>query len=232
MTTADALMTAILDALEAAYGRPARHARAAPIDELVSTILSQHTSDINTARAFASLRARFPSWDAVIAAPAADVADAIRSGGLADVKAPRIQQALRDVRDQLGGFDLAFLASMPATEARDWLTRLHGVGPKTASCVLLFSLDLPVMPVDTHVHRVALRLGLVPPRTSAERAHALLEARIPAHRMYDAHMLMIQHGRRTCTARAPKCPRCVLVQSCPAAAQFLGKRDDDGDEAH
>ena len=175
---------------------------------------------------FASLRERFPSWDAVIDAPVNEVADAIRSGGLADVKAPRIQQALRDVRERTGGFDLRFLGDMPEREARDWLTELHGVGPKTASCVLLFSLDRPVMPVDTHVHRVALRLGLVPERTSAERAHELLEVQVPANRMYEAHMLFIQHGRRTCIARRPRCRACVLVQWCPAAAEFLAHDDD------
>jgi endonuclease-3 len=185
------------------------------------TILSQHTSDTNTARAFASLRAGFTDWESVIDAPTELVADAIRSGGLAEIKAPRIQTALRDVRAWTGGFDLSFLASMPPGEARDWLTRLHGVGPKTASCVLLFSLNRPVMPVDTHVHRVALRLALVPERTSADQAHELLEAIIPDERMYEAHLLLIQHGRRTCVARRPRCTQCVLVQWCPAANDFL-----------
>jgi endonuclease III len=226
----------LLDRLRDAYGSPERRPPDPPIDELIQTILSQHTSDVNTERAFASLRARFATWDEAIDAPTEQVADAIRSGGLADVKAPRIQQALRDVRERTGGFDLSFLGELPDGEARDWLTELHGVGPKTASCVLLFSLDRAVMPVDTHVHRVSLRLGLVPHRTSAERAHELLEQQIPDDRMYEAHMLFIQHGRRTCLARNPRCGACVLVQWCPAAATFLehspNRLDTDDGQAY
>lgn len=212
----------ILDRLSREYGEPKRLAVLGPIDALVQTILSQHTSDSNTSRAFASLKRRFRHWESVIEAPTNDVADAIRSGGLADVKASRIQRALNDVRDRTNdGFNLEFLADMPATEARAWLTSLHGVGPKTASCVLLFSLDRAVMPVDTHVHRVSLRLGLIPQRTSADNAHALLEAQIPDERMYDAHMLFIRHGKQTCIARRPRCSTCVLVQWCPEAPSFL-----------
>ena len=218
----------VLKRLRERYGEPTRFQRQPPIDELVMTILSQHTSDLNTERAFASLRSRFPIWDAVITATNAEIADAIRSGGLADVKAPRIRQALIDVREQLGGFDLGFLADMPLDGAREWLTALRGVGPKTASCVLLFSLDRPAMPVDTHVHRVALRLGLVAPRTSAERAHALLEEIVPDNETFAAHMLLIQHGRKTCLARRPRCSDCVLVQCCPAAGDYL----NDGRERH
>jgi endonuclease-3 len=225
-TTQSASIAEILAALRAAYGEPGRGASQPPIDELVQTILSQHTSDINTARAFASLVATFPTWEEVVDAPTELVADAIRSGGLAEVKAPRIQQALRDVRSRTGSFDLTFLNELNPVAARAWLTELHGVGPKTASCVLLFSLNQPVMPVDTHVHRVSLRLGLVPPKTSADRAHALLEAQIPPDEMYAAHMLFIQHGRRTCLARAPRCRECVLVQWCPAATTFLNNSSD------
>jgi endonuclease-3 len=212
----------VLERLRARYGQPERSRPQAPIDELVATILSQHTSDLNTERAFASLKEAFPTWDTVIDAADADVADAIRVGGLADVKAPRIRHVLREVREQVGSFDLSFLAALPLDDARAWLTALNGVGPKTASCVLLFSLDRPAMPVDTHVHRVSLRLGLIPERTSAERAHALLEAIVPDGEAYAAHMLMIRHGRETCVARRPKCAACVLVQCCPAAPTFLG----------
>ncbi len=223
----------VLEQLRERYGEPQRSDPQAPIDELIATILSQHTSDLNTERAFASLRTRFPTWDAVIVATDADVADAIRVGGLADVKAPRIRQVLRAVREHVGSFDLSFLATLPLDEARSWLTALNGVGPKTASCVLLFSLDQPAMPVDTHVHRVSLRLGLIPDRTSAERAHALLESIVPDGEAYAAHMLMIRHGRTTCVARRPKCAACVLVQCCPAAPTFLGgEQEQDGDQAH
>jgi len=214
----------VLTGLRQRYGEPVRSTPLAPIDELVLTILSQHTSDTNTERAFKSLRESFPNWDDVIQATNDQVADAIRGGGLADIKAPRIRQALIDIRDRLGGFDLTFLAEMSVPDAREWLTSLHGVGPKTASCVLLFSLDQPAMPVDTHVHRVALRLGLVPERTSAERAHHLLEALIPAPETYAAHMLFIKHGRTTCVARRPRCHLCVLVQCCPAAQGYLRDR--------
>jgi endonuclease III len=209
--------TTLLSRLRSVYGQPARHARQQPIDELIQTILSQHTSDINTERAFASLKARFPAWEAVIDAPVGDLADSIRSGGLADIKAPRIQQVLVEVRERTGGFDLSFLADMPLDTAMDWLTSLPGVGPKTAACVLLFSVGTAAMPVDTHVHRVALRLGMIPPGTTAEKAQALLETQIEPKDRYDAHMLMIRHGRETCIARRPRCERCVLNDCCPSA---------------
>lgn len=206
-----------VEQLRRRYGRPVHFERQAPVDELVSTILSQHTSDGNTARAFDALRRRFPVWDDVIAAPTARVADAIRCGGLANQKAPRIQQALTEIRDRSGGFDLGFLAEMPLDEAREWLTSLDGVGPKTASCVLLFSLERPALPVDTHVHRVAGRLGLVPRKASAERAQTLLEAQIAPQDRYDAHLLFITHGRATCVARRPRCGECALAARCPTA---------------
>lgn len=218
----------VLERLRRQHGDPVRSLPLPPIDELVMTILSQHTSDLNTERAFASLRSAFPTWDAVIAASDSQVADAIRGGGLADLKAPRIRRALLDIRERIGSFDLAFLADLPVVEARAWLMGLNGVGPKTASCVLLFSLDRPAMPVDTHVHRVTLRLGLIPDRTTAERAHELLEAIVPDGETYAAHMLFIRHGRETCLARRPRCAACVLVQCCPAARSFL----DDGREQH
>jgi len=219
----------ILARLRQQYGEPERPRAQPPIDELVMTILSQHTSDANTERAFASLRSTFPDWNAVTQASNAEIADAIRGGGLADLKAPRIRQALVDIRDWVGSFDLSFLADRPVDEAREWLMSLHGVGPKTASCVLLFSLGRPAMPVDTHVHRVALRLGLAPRRTSAEQAHRLIEAIVPDADIYTAHMLFIRHGRTTCRARRPLCSTCVLVQCCPAAGAFLDDRQEQHD---
>jgi endonuclease-3 len=223
----------VLDRLRHAHGRPTRSVPRPPIDELVMTILSQHTSDVNTERAFASLTARFPTWEAVIDAPDREIADAIRSGGLADLKAPRIRQALIDVRERVGSFDLSFLADLPVAEARAWLTELGGVGPKTASCVLMFSLERPAMPVDTHVHRVSKRLGLIPPRASAEAAHELLEAIIPPDEIYDAHLLFIRHGRQTCVARNPRCVACVLVQCCPTArAMGIDEQGSDDGQTH
>ena len=216
--------------LEIEYGTPSRDAiRPAPIDELVMTILSQHTTDTNTARAFSSLKQTFPSWDAVIDASAGDVADAIRSGGLANQKAPRIQNVLADVREQRGDFELGFLNELRVDDALSWLTALHGVGPKTAACVLLFSLNRPVMPVDTHVHRVGLRLGLLPAGTSAERAHGALDADMSPDEVYTAHMLLIQHGRRICKARFPRCAECVLLTHCPSAALYLDKEHHGSD---
>jgi endonuclease-3 len=187
-----------------------------PVDELVGTILSQHTSDTNTARAFGSLRERFPTWQDVIDAPTAAVADAIRSGGLANLKAPRIQAVLVAVRQRFGALDLSSLAEMSVADARAELVALKGVGPKTASCVLLFSLGLPAMPVDTHVHRVARRLGLIGASERAEAAHELLERDLGENRdeVYAFHMNMIAHGRTVCLARRPRCERCVLTECC------------------
>jgi endonuclease-3 len=202
--------------LDLLYGPRKWHPYNPPIDQLIVTILSQHTSDSNTDRAFTTLRARFPTWQAVIAAPTGEVADAIRSGGLADQKAPRIQGVLVEVLRTVGSFDLTFLRDMSVAEAREWLVRLHGVGPKTASCVLLFSLGMPALPVDTHVHRVARRLGLIGPNVSAEAAHALLEEALGGDRdqVYAFHVNMIAHGRAICTARRPFCERCSLTDCC------------------
>ncbi len=202
--------------LEAAYGARRWSSNGDALSTLVGTILSQHTSDTNTDRAFASLRRRFPDWSAVRDAPVAEVADAIRSGGLADVKAPRIQRVLRDLTGDDGTPRLPDLAPMPLPVARSTLTALHGVGPKTASCVLLFALGMPALPVDTHVHRVSLRLGLIPPGTSADAAHAMLERLVGADRdrVYAFHLNAIAHGRTVCLARAPRCAVCPLQECC------------------
>jgi endonuclease-3 len=210
----------VLDALADLYGVPEWVPRRDPTDELVLTILSQHTSDLNAERAFGHLRRRFPSWDAVAEAAEADVAAAIVSGGLAAQKAPRIQHALRRIRAERGDYDLSFLAGLDPHEARAWLTRLDGVGPKTASVVLLFCFGLPLMPVDTHVHRVMCRIGLTRPGTTADRAHDLALDIFPSDRVYEAHVNLITHGRRTCTARRPACDRCPVALRC----RFLDPR--------
>lgn len=206
----------IADDLNDLYGPFVLHPDREPLDQLIATILSQHTSDVNTARSWASLRERFPTWDAVIAAHPEEVADAIRMGGLANQKAPRIQNVLEEIHDRTGGFDLGFLAAMPLEEAKAWLTALHGVGPKTAACVLLFALGRPAQPVDTHVHRLALRIGLVPPKTTAERSENILEALLGDNPQttYAAHKGLIAHGRAICVARAPRCPICILKDRC------------------
>ncbi len=201
--------------LDRAYGPRRWRRHHPPLDELVLTILSQHTSDTNTERAFSSLRARFPTWDAVRAGPTAEVADAIRSGGLAALKAPRIQAVLAAVHAERGAFDLDHLASLPLPEAKRWLTNLRGVGPKTAACVLLFSLGRPALPVDTHVHRVANRLGLAYGKTEAQTARAL-EPRIPNWARMDSHIWLIRFGRRICRAPRPRCRACFLADLCEA----------------
>jgi endonuclease-3 len=191
-----------------------------PVATLVATILSQNTSDINTERAFASLRRRFPTWQAVIDADTADVIDAIRSGGLANRKAPRIQDALEEIQERYGAVSLDALDDLTLDEARNALVSIDGVGPKTAACVLLFALGRPALPVDTHVYRVARRLGLIDDRTNPERAHATLEALMggDAERTYRFHVEMIAHGRAICVARNPTCGICPIRSYCEYAA--------------
>lgn len=207
-------MAFVLDRLAEAYGAPTWQPRRDGTSELVLTILSQHTSDLNAERAFDALRRRFPTWGAVEAADPADLAAAIRGGGLAAQKAPRIRAALAAIREARGDYDLDFLASWPALEARDWLTRIPGIGRKTASVVLLFCYGLPLMPIDTHVERVSRRIGLIRPAADVDRAHDELLADIPAGRVYEAHVNLITHGRRTCHARRPACDRCPVAPRC------------------
>jgi endonuclease III len=204
----------ILDRLHAQLGEP-RHRRLPALDELVMTVLSQNTSDVNTGRSYRALRERFSTWREVMDADPAALVDVLRPGGLANQKAPRIQSILRELDASHHGLELEWLADWDPNDALAFLTALPGVGAKTASCVLLFSFGMPVMPVDTHVHRIALRLGLIGPRVSAEAAHPLLTAMTPPHRMLEAHLLLIAHGRTTCKARRPLCGECVLLDLCP-----------------
>jgi endonuclease III len=205
----------IISILDDYYGRAPARASGDPMTELVLTLLSQHTSDHNSGRAFHRLIERFPTWDDVLAAPTAEVEDAIRPGGLAPTKAPRLQELLAAVRERAPGFDLGVLGELPLADAKAWLRALPGVGPKTAACVLLFALGRPALPVDTHVDRVARRLGLVPPKASTHRAHDILEAQLEAGEVHAFHVDLIQHGRRTCSARAPLCSACPLLERCP-----------------
>ncbi len=202
-------------ALLAAYGDPTWRNPLPAMDELISTILSQSTTDVNRDRAFDALRARFPTWEAVRDAPTGAVIEAIRVAGLANQKGPRIQAVLRAITAERGALDLEFLRAWPVAEARAWLTQFKGVGPKTAAIVLLFSLGLPGFPVDTHVHRVTGRLGLRPEKLSAEDSHAFFEALLPPETFYAAHLNIIRHGREVCHARQPACGRCVLLRLCP-----------------
>ncbi len=196
------------------YGEPVLEPHAEPVCELVNTILSQNTNDNNRDLAFAQLRERFPTWEAVRDAPPADVVDAIRPAGLAPSKGPRIQDALRTITEAQGAISLEFLREMPLDEARDWLEGIKGVGPKTAAIVLLFALGRPAFPVDTHVHRVSRRLGLIPESASRVKAHTLLEDLVPETLYYPFHLNLIRHGRETCKARNPRCATCVLQSLC------------------
>jgi len=191
-----------------------------PVATLISAILSQNTNDVNRDRAFERLRARFPTWEAVRDAPLPDLIEAIRPAGLAPTKGPRIQEALRRITDAQGRVSLDFLAEMEVEEARRRLLALPGVGPKTAAIVLCFALGKPAFPVDTHVHRVARRLGLIPERTSREKAHQLLEALVPPEIYYPFHLNLIAHGRAVCHARAPRCDSCILRDECAHASSL------------
>ena len=213
---------AILTRLQRQFGELAPPRSVDPLDELILTVLSQHTSDINADRAFRDLRAAFPrGWAQVVRAPDVRVADAIRSGGLANTKAPRIQEILREVRRREGAFDLSSLTEMTDRDARDYLTSLPGIGPKTAAVVLSFALGWDALPVDTHVHRVSRRLGLIPPRTSAERADRLLHALVPDGLRTQLHVALIRLGREICKAPVPRCRQCPLKDLCPTAPRYL-----------
>lgn len=207
--------------LEKHFGELLPPRRSDPLEELILTVLSQHTSDLNAERAFEALRAVFPDWEAVIRARPDQVADAIRSGGLANTKAPRIQVILREVREREGRFDLSRLRGMSDLEATSYLASLPGVGPKTAAVVLAFALGRDAIPVDTHVHRVTTRLGWIEPKTSAERAHRLLEALVPAELRVPLHVALIRLGREICKAGRPRCEDCPVFELCPTGPVVL-----------
>jgi endonuclease-3 len=233
------LVADVLAGLASIYGHPTWGRRLGPTSELILTILTQNSADTNAERAFESLRRAFPStepaesheaghgwgglglapgappdWLAVEQASLAELVEAIRPGGLAQQKAPRIQAALRLIRAERGDHSLEFLGEMPALEARDWLTRIDGVGRKTASVLLLFSFGTPLMPVDRPVERVGWRVGLIPAKASADDAHELWLAMLEPDQMYEAHVNLITHGRQICHARKPECSRCPLVARC------------------
>ena len=207
-------------ALDDAYGRPVLSPRYPPVDELVFTVLSQNTADVNTERTFAALKARFPEWSAARDASAEEIEEAIALGGLAHTKAPRLKRILEALSAPGGAPDLSVLDGMTDAEAQDYLVSLPGVGPKTAACVLLFSLGRPVMPVDTHVHRVARRLGIIDAKVTAAQAHPLLTQMAgpdDAAQIYAVHVDFVRHGRRICHARRPACGECPLAGMCPSA---------------
>ena len=196
------------------FGEPIWRNPLPAIDELVSTILSQNTNDVNRDRAFEALRAKFPTWEAVRDAKEKDVVEAIKPAGLANQKGPRIQQVLKAITEERGELNLQFLADMPIEDARNWLTKFNGVGPKTAAIVLCFSLNRPAFPVDTHVYRVTGRIGLRPEKMTVEQAHPHLESIFPPETYYAAHLNIIRLGREVCNARKPMCPQCPVKHLC------------------
>ena len=197
-----------------AYGEPTWRPHMDAVSELVSTILSQNTNDVNRDVAFDRLRSQLPTWEDVRDVDVDAVIEAIRPAGLANQKGPRIQEALRLITRERGELDLDFLADWPVDEAKDWLCSIKGVGPKTAAIVLLFALGRPAFPVDTHVHRVTKRLGLIGPKVSREKAHVELEQLVPEENYYPFHLNLIRHGRRVCSSRNPECAECSLRDLC------------------
>ena len=233
------LVPFVLDELAALYGRPTWQRRLDPTSELILTILTQNSADTNAEVAFESLRATYPGagevqahnpgagwggeglpdgvapdWAAIEFAPLPELVAAIWAGGLGNQKAPRIQATLRRIREERGDYSLEFLGDMTARDARDWLVSIDGVGKKTASVLLLFSFGLPLMPVDRHVERVASRVGLVGPKISADDAHDLFLGLLEPDQMYEAHVNLIQHGRKVCHAQRPDHAACPLVLRC------------------
>jgi endonuclease III len=205
----------LVKTLDREYGSLIWRSHGEPLDALIQTTLSQHTSDINSERAFDALKRRFPGgWDEVRIAPVEVIADTIRCGGLADAKSTRIKTILQALFEKYGETSLEALKTAPTDEALELLTSFHGVGPKTAACVLMFSLGRPVLPVDTHVFRVSHRLGLIDEKIGEAKAHDALQAQLQDSEVYSFHVHLIRHGRRVCQARSPRCEICPLSGRC------------------
>jgi endonuclease-3 len=213
------LIAQVIEGLKLEYGRPKWILRPDTIGVLVQTILSQNTSDTNSDKAFASLKKAFINWEAVARAPIDAIARSIQHGGLAQVKAGYIKDSLNAIKRRHGNLNLDFLKQMQIDRARDWLLQLPGIGLKTSNCVLLFSLGMPALPVDTHIHRISRRIGLIPD-ISAAQAHIELEKVVPVKEVYSFHILMIEHGRKRCSARKPDCAHCILSSICQSCGTF------------
>ena len=213
------------------YGPFPEEPRLDPIHELTFTILSQHTSDTNSERAFRSLMRRFGSLEAVAEADVPDIEEAISGGGLAKIKAPRIKEVLTRIVELNGSLDLSFLREMPLAEAKAWLRQLPGIGPKSAGIILSFSLGMPAMAIDTHIYRVSQRLALIGPKVSADKAHDLLEEAVEPEQVYPFHQAFINHGRLVCKAQRPRCPECVVGHGCPSKAGFIKAAEKEAQAA-
>jgi endonuclease-3 len=204
----------IIQNLKAVYGLPECERGLDPLDVLIQSILSQSTTNVNSDRAFENLKRRFPTWEQARRARVTSIEAAIRSGGLAHQKSIRIKRLLNEIYERRGSLDLSFLFSMPLEEAVEFLAGFKGVGPKTVACTLLFACNRPIFPIDTHIFRIARRVGLIPQKCSDEEAHRLMTAMIPDGRFYEVHINMIRHGRRVCRPQQPLCEQCCLIDYC------------------
>ena len=215
MSSEKKILIDCIERLEVSYGRPNRQNREDPLDELILTILSQNTTDVNSLRAYRSLKERFPGWEEAWEAGPEAIEELIRVGGLARTKSQNIHRILGELLRSERGLDLGYLSDLDDDAAMEELTSMKGVGSKTAACVLIFSLDKMVFPVDTHIHRIAKRWGSVPQKASREGTQVILNRLLPREMRYHGHLLIIEHGRRTCKARKPMCGSCPLNDDCP-----------------
>ncbi|MFB0562115.1 MAG: endonuclease III [Candidatus Lokiarchaeia archaeon] len=219
-------ITKVIELLNKEYGEKKWKKRYEPLAQLIQTILSQNTTDKNSYAAFSNLKRKYPNWESLLKASDEDIAETIRVGGLGNIKAKRIKEAIFAIKEKRQNLDLSYLREIPQEEALSFLTKLKGVGPKTAACVLLFSFGKPVLPVDTHIYRVSKRISLIR-NFDRLKAHKILQQMVPEEQVYSFHINMIEHGRRICKTK-PKCPECVLKNVCDFASIFLmGKEMSD-----
>ena len=220
-------MRRVVENLEGEYGVKPNERGSDPLDELILTILSQQNSSVSTRAVFAELKRCFPTWEEAVDAPVKAIEEAIRSGGLARMKAARIKSLLEQIRRERGSLDLGFVRNMDEEAALRYLTGFSGVGPKTARCTLLFSFDMDVFPMDVHIFRILERLGLLAPKTPDERAHREMSALVPHGKHYSAHVNLIAHGRTICRPTAPRCDACCLFDYCPTGHERLSSPELD-----
>lgn len=204
----------IIQNLERTYGEPVNERDTDPLAMLVKIILSQATTDVNSARTYAALRKRYPTWEKLAAARTSSIATTIKSGGLSNQKAAVIKDLLRQLEGREGRLDLSFLQAMPVADAATYLAAFRGIGPKTIACTLLFACRKDTFPLDTHIFRVLRRIGLIPQKCTDARAHQVMDAVVPAGKFYSFHVNLIRHGRAVCRPREPLCERCPVIEYC------------------